>query len=245
VRVVAAFTIDEEHTFLGVQRLAADLPAVDAAIVFEPTGLDIVDAHKGVARFAVETRGRACHSSRPQDGANAIERMAGVVARLTAHHAELARRQRPASRPADAQRRHDRRRRQPNTVPDRCRIELDRRLVPGESAEAARAEVLDLVGPTTWRSARSRSPARPDPAPRPGPAARHARRGDRRRSRLARGRGGALRDRRLDPGRGGPAVRRVRRDIAQAHTKDEWIAVNELEQAGAVLREFLRRWAGA
>src|SRR5262245_7789201 len=48
--VVMACTVDEEHTFLGVQRLARSLKA-DGAVVAEPTQLQVVHAHKGVVRW--------------------------------------------------------------------------------------------------------------------------------------------------------------------------------------------------
>ena len=51
----------------------------DYAIVAEPTLLNIVNAHKGVVRWHLETTGRACHSSRPEQGVNAIYRMARLL----------------------------------------------------------------------------------------------------------------------------------------------------------------------
>ena len=68
--VVMACTVDEEHTFLGVQQLVQSGLNADAAVVAEPTRLDIVHAHKGAVRWEIATPGRACHSSRPQDGAD-------------------------------------------------------------------------------------------------------------------------------------------------------------------------------
>ena len=66
--VTLAFTVDEEHAFLGVQHLMKSGVRADYAVVAEPTGLNIVNAHKGVARWQLETAGRACHSSRPEQG---------------------------------------------------------------------------------------------------------------------------------------------------------------------------------
>ena len=100
----------------------------------EPTGLDIVIAHRGATRWKLRTTGRACHSSRPQDGINAIYRMAQVIGRLEEYAEKL-----PELVPAH-----------PlcgpptmsigrieggisvNTVPDVCEIEIDRRVIPGE-----------------------------------------------------------------------------------------------------------------
>src|SRR5262249_23437674 len=54
--LVMACTVDEEHTFLGVQRLVRGLKA-DMAVVAEPTRLQIVHAHKGVVRWHMFTSG--------------------------------------------------------------------------------------------------------------------------------------------------------------------------------------------
>ena len=77
--VTLAFTIDEEHTFLGIQHLMKSGFRADFAIVAEPTQLNIVRSHKGVARWSIETSGIACHSSRPERGVNAVYRMAKVL----------------------------------------------------------------------------------------------------------------------------------------------------------------------
>src|SRR4029453_8516424 len=77
--IVLACTVDEEHTFLGVQKLVADGVKADFAVVAEPTDLQIVDLHKGVVRWKVRTEGRACHSSRPDQGVNAVYRRGQVL----------------------------------------------------------------------------------------------------------------------------------------------------------------------
>src|SRR4029079_14523632 len=79
----------EEHTFLGVQKLVEHGLDVDYAVVAEPTLLNIVRAHKGVVRWHVETSGRACHSSRPEHGVNAVYRMARLVQRVEEYAATL------------------------------------------------------------------------------------------------------------------------------------------------------------
>src|SRR5262245_56454576 len=79
--VTLACTVDEEFTFLGVQRLVQDLQA-DLAVVAEPTQLQIVHAHKGVVRWHVHTPGRSCHSSSPEKGVNAIYRMGRLLAAI-------------------------------------------------------------------------------------------------------------------------------------------------------------------
>lgn len=136
--LAVAFTVDEEHTFLGVQHLMRTDLRADFAIVAEPTSLNIVDAHKGVVRWKVTTTGKACHSSRPEDGLNAIYRMAKLLEVIEEYAEQLRHSQ------------HDSRLGGPtlsvgrieggvsvNTVPDSCTIEIDRRLLPGETPDGA------------------------------------------------------------------------------------------------------------
>jgi acetylornithine deacetylase/succinyl-diaminopimelate desuccinylase-like protein len=70
--IIMACTVDEEHTFLGVQLLMKQGLQAEGAIVAEPTQLQIVNAHKGVTRWHLHTTGRSCHSSNPLEGVNAI-----------------------------------------------------------------------------------------------------------------------------------------------------------------------------
>ena len=118
-----------------------------AAIVAEPTELDVVVAHRGVVRWQCVVHGQAAHSSRPECGANAVYAMTSVVRAIEEFHRVVL-----ASRPPD-----------PlcgpstacvttfhgglgaNTVPDRAVIDVDRRLIPGESTEAAYEELCAYV----------------------------------------------------------------------------------------------------
>ena len=136
--VVLACTVDEEHTFLGVQRLMKSGLRADFAVVAEPTRLQIVNAHKGVVRWKVTTPGRACHSSRPEQGVNAIYRMGRLLGPI-AEYAEQVRGTRSDPRlgtPTLSVGRIEGGA-SVNTVPDFCTIEVDRRLLPGEDAAEA------------------------------------------------------------------------------------------------------------
>ena len=114
----------------------------DAAVVTEPTGLDVAVAHKGFQWVAVETRGRAAHGSRPQDGRDAILRMGRVLSRLEAlEHALRAGRTHPLlGRPSlHASLIHGGQ--ELSSYPDRAWLELERRTVPGEATTAAVTEI--------------------------------------------------------------------------------------------------------
>ena len=132
VWVVAA--ADEEYSFQGVLKLREGLTA-HAAVVAEPTSNRLVVAHKGVLRWKVRTHGVAAHSSKPQLGVNAISRMARVIDRLDASAAELEANSHPLVGPATINVGVIRGGVQVNFVPDSCEIEIDRRLIPGESPD--------------------------------------------------------------------------------------------------------------
>jgi acetylornithine deacetylase/succinyl-diaminopimelate desuccinylase-like protein len=145
-RVVMACTVDEEHTFLGVQRLVQDdlkgnVNGPVFAVVAEPTGLDVVHAHKGVVRWSLTTPGRSCHSSRPELGVNAVYRMAALLPHVERFAEELrATTSHPLLGPATLSVGRIEGGTSVNTVPDLCRIDVDRRALPGESPRALPVE---------------------------------------------------------------------------------------------------------
>src|SRR5262249_13394469 len=92
--LIIACTVDGEFAFLGAQRLGEAnfrdrFPSLLGAIVAEPTQLRIVDSHKGAVRLDLTTTGRSCHSSRPEQGVNAIYRMAAVLPHVERYAEEL------------------------------------------------------------------------------------------------------------------------------------------------------------
>ncbi len=150
--IIVACTVNEENGFTGSRALAEYWRAgqstlvqrmPDAMVVAEPTELDVVVAHKGVVRWRCHSRGRAAHSSMPGQGTNAIYGMARVVHCLERYARQL------CDGPKD-----------PllgaptlnvgtiqggicvNAVPDACQIEIDRRLLPGEDPLNAQRAVI-------------------------------------------------------------------------------------------------------
>jgi len=119
----------------------------DAAVVAEPTQFNVVIAHQGQVRWRCHTRGRAAHTSRPDAGVNAIYAMAQVVQAIERYHtSELAS---AAEHPLCGR---------PsvcvsiirggvgiNTVPDRATIEIDRRIGPNDSPTAAYDELVRYI----------------------------------------------------------------------------------------------------
>lgn len=139
-----AAVVDEEFSFRGVVKLCAGLTA-HAAIVAEPTSLRAVIASKGVLRWRIRVHGRAAHSSKPHLGVNAIGHMARVVLALEEDHARLAAVAHPLLGPATCNVGVIRGGVQVNFVPDECAIEVDRRLLPGETATNVLAHYRRLL----------------------------------------------------------------------------------------------------
>lgn len=144
-RLIVAAVIDEEFASLGAEALVRDWTA-DAAVVTEPTDLQIGVGHKGFAWFDIATGGRAAHGSRPKDGRDAILRMGRVLARLEALDREL--QSRPPHAIMGTASLHAsiiEGGRELSVYPDSCRLQMERRTVAGESAEDAHAEIQAML----------------------------------------------------------------------------------------------------
>lgn len=167
--VLFAATVNEEFGFSGAKALARlwseptadELPADAAvraflgappvaAIIAEPTDLDIVTQHKGAVRWRIRVRGRACHSSFPERGVNAIYPAGRVILAIESFAKELLARNpdHPCGPPtlslgtihggSGV-----------NLVPDLVVLEVERRVLPGESPGAARDEVIERIAAAT------------------------------------------------------------------------------------------------
>lgn len=144
--VVLACTVDEEYTHIGSSALAVAPLGADLAVVAEPTGLDVVDRHKGAVRWKIRANGVACHSSTPERGENAIYRMARVVNLLAGHADDLARaKPDPVLGPPSLSVGRIEGGLSVNVVPDWCEIDIDRRVIPGERPEPCRTLVERIV----------------------------------------------------------------------------------------------------
>jgi acetylornithine deacetylase len=241
--VLLACTVDEEHTFLGVQQLMQDGYRADFAVVAEPTLLQVVDTHKGVVRWKVRTEGRACHSSRPDQGVNAIYRMGHVLPLIELYADRLMRSSsHPRLGPPTLSVGRIEGGVSVNTVPDACAIELDRRLLPGEDPMTAWSEfVAEVIVPSpvtvTCENVWMACPAL-EALPAPELRERFGKAID-----AVEGRHEVLAvpfgtDASSIAEAGIPAVVFGPGDIAQAHTKDEWIELDQIDRAAEILYRF-------
>ncbi len=139
---------DEEHLMLGSKDWGRNGPHADFGIIGEPSELAVQPAHKGQIGLLIRTFGKAVHSSVPELGQNAIERMARVIAALADYNDEL------KTREPHALCGHGRF--NPgvirggtisSSVPDFCELEVDRRLLPGETREEVIADYRARIEP--------------------------------------------------------------------------------------------------
>ena len=144
-RVIVAAVIDEEYASIGADALVTEWTA-DAAVVTEPTDLQIGVGHKGFAWLEIETRGRAAHGSRPKDGRDAILHMGRVLGRLERLDRELqSQPPHPIMGTASLHASIVDGGRELSSYPDRCRLQMERRTVAGETDQSVTLEIQALL----------------------------------------------------------------------------------------------------
>ncbi|MGI9474048.1 MAG: M20 family metallopeptidase [Rubripirellula sp.] len=139
--------VDEEFSYRGVAELCRELDASTtlAAIVAEPTELRSVIASKGLVRWVIRTEGVAAHSAKPHLGNNAIEQMAYIIQAIERDTSAMAATDHPLLGSATCNVGLIRGGIQINLVPPHCEIELDRRMLPGETPEGVLAHYQTLL----------------------------------------------------------------------------------------------------
>ena len=148
-------TYDEEVGTVGARRFAETADASVAipldVVIGEPTSLRVVRLHKGMLRIQLVFHGRAAHSGFPHLGRNAIEPAARSIAALAELRATMER-----ERPAHGEHFPE----VPyaalnvgvvqggsaaNVIPDRCTVQLGIRLLPGMKAEEVAERIREAV----------------------------------------------------------------------------------------------------
>jgi acetylornithine deacetylase len=142
--VVVAAVADEEHASLGVQEALQHVSA-DGAVVTEPTELDLAVAHKGFVWSEIDVSGRAAHGSRPHLGVDAIVKMGAVLGELAQLDRSLAERTHPLLGRASVHASLIEGGVELSSYPGHCKLSLERRTLPGETAGQIEAEVVGLL----------------------------------------------------------------------------------------------------
>ncbi len=154
--IIMACSVNEEFGGLGAaayeefwssnsQSIFPQKP--DAAVIAEPTNLDVVVAHKGTLRWWCRVPGVAAHSSQPDKGESAIFRMRHVLSALENYGNEVC--QNLPTHPLCGR---------PtlsiglieggrgiNTVADECSIAIDRRILPSEDADRVHKQIINHI----------------------------------------------------------------------------------------------------
>lgn len=224
----------EEAGLQGSRHLAEN-SHFDFVIVGEPTELQIVHATKGSAWLTLTFPGNAVHASTPDKGDNAIHKMSDVVHCI---RNEIAPWFQELSHPALGSPTISvgtcRGGTKVNVVPDFCELGVDLRTLPGQEIEPVIERIRTAcpdVGVSVWEA----RPMFTDPA--------HpiidALTSDGARCTTA----PWFCDAAVFGESGVPAVAVGPGSIAQAHTKDEFIAVADLDEGVAFFEKFLRKLA--
>jgi acetylornithine deacetylase len=250
--IVIAAVADEEFESVGTRALMEWGVRADAAIVTEPTRLCIMPAHLGFVWLDVTTHGRAAHGSRWDLGVDAIRHAGLFLAELDRFDsAEL------------PQRRHTLLGRPSvhaslisggmgmSTYPDRCTVSIERRTIPGETAESVEREITGLCEVVSRTHASFRADVRTTFAQAPSDVATGApivgalERALRESGEDVRVEGmTAWTDAALLNAAGIPAICFGPGDIALAHAAEEYVPVGDIERATAVLARLAHQWCG-
>jgi len=244
--------VDEEFESLGTRSLVASGLRADAAIVTEPTRLAIMPAHKGFVWLDVTVYGRAAHGSRWDIGIDAIRHAGLLLAELdhldtdvlpTRGHPLLGRPSVHASIIEGGA--------GMSTYPDRCLLRLERRTIPGERVSDVVAEVDGACARVRARRPTfaaelalgvTQSPSDVDPG---APIVRAL-------DATLRARGepveiagmSAWTDAAILNDAGIPAICFGPGDITLAHAAEEYVIIEEIERATAVLTDLAHQWCG-
>ena len=159
--LVIAAVADEEYGSLGTSDLVIRC-RTDAAIVTEPTNLEVCLAHKGYIWIEVETLGKAAHGSRFTEGVDANIRMGRFLAELDRLEQSL--RTGPAHPLVGPPSLHAAMLEGGSglsTYAERCVLKIERRTIPGETVEGAVAQIQAIVDRLAASDATFRAAVRP------------------------------------------------------------------------------------
>lgn len=146
--VIAACVADEEYASLGSFEAVQHFRA-DAAIVTEPSSLQIVAAHKGFVWAEIEVHGHAAHGSRPDLGIDAIAKMGKVLVGL--EQLDLGLRSRPTHPLLGSGSLHAsliQGGQELSSYPATCQLSIERRTVPGEALDVVEGQLKEILEST-------------------------------------------------------------------------------------------------
>ena len=248
--IIVALTADEEYESVGTRAMLERGVRADAAIVGEPTSLEIMPAHRGFVWIEVVVSGRAAHGSRWELGVDAIRHAGLLLAALDRVDADdLPRRTHPLLGRASLHASTIEGGIGMSTYPDRCVLRLERRTLPGERetdvvAEVRRAcDTVRASRPSFAAEVRVVMSQGPSDVPTGSQVVRSLEESLRECDEPVRVSGmSAWTDAALLNAAGIPAICFGPGDISLAHAAEEYIPLAEIDRASRVLTTLARRW---
>jgi acetylornithine deacetylase len=156
--VIVTAVADEELASIGTEAVLERVHA-DAAIVPEPTDLQLAVAHRGFVGFELETPGVAAHGSRPDLGVDAIAKMGHILVALEQLDERLQSGARhPLAGTGSVHASLIEGGQELSSFPARCLLAAERRTIPGETVADVERELRELAGEATVRLIASRDP---------------------------------------------------------------------------------------
>jgi len=143
--IVFQGVVDEEVTGHGTEHLIESGFKGNYAIVGEPTDLYPCIAQRGSATFEVLTKGIAAHASQPEKGINAIMSMKKIIDSIEKYSLKLKERRHPLLNTALINVGLIQGGVKSNIIPDKCLMQVDRRMVPNENPNEVIEEFKSLV----------------------------------------------------------------------------------------------------
>ena len=249
-QILIAAVADEEYESLGMRALIESGVRADAAIITEPTRLAICPAHRGFVWMDVNFRGRAAHGSRYDIGVDAITHAGLVLAELE-----------------NVERTREHGKRHPllgrgslhasmirggvglSTYPEECVLSIERRTLPGETADTAMKEIENACAAVRARDPRldaritQTTSQLPSDVSTEAPIVRRLQRAMESEHVPVSIEGmSAWTDAALLNAAGIPTICFGPGDIALAHAAEEFVPVSEIETATRVLGRVVRDW---
>lgn len=142
--ILMTAVVDEETSSSGARRLVPTIRA-DMAVIGEPTSLQVGIAHRGSLRPVLAVTGRTAHSSRPDQGVNAIYQSIPIIEAFRTYAESLKSRSHPLCGSPSAAITTMAAGIAENVIPGRCEMTLDRRLIPGEDESEVMAEINEVL----------------------------------------------------------------------------------------------------
>jgi acetylornithine deacetylase len=143
--VILTGVMDEEFAGLGTLDIAQKYRA-DAAVIAEPTDMELIVAHRGFTWLEIETHGVAAHGSRPDLGVDAISLMGRVLVALEGLNKQLlSHASHPLLKSGSLHSGLINGGHEISTYPERCVLSLERRTLPGETPELVTAQIQAIL----------------------------------------------------------------------------------------------------